>query len=100
MIYGLGFTSPGEYFIDPTGAGEMAKAKEVHCFDGHTVILSRMQAGNDEAVRKLLVTKEKESIKCVLHLSSQYFHRPMLDYKKGFGDPSDEYWIGLETLNA
>lgn len=50
VLYGLGYTSPGVYLIDPTGAGDLSKAREVECHDGYTVLLARRQSGNEETV--------------------------------------------------
>lgn len=43
VLYGLGYTNPGTYLIDPTGAMDVQNAVKVNCFDGYTSILTRTQ---------------------------------------------------------
>ncbi|XP_065301866.1 techylectin-5A-like [Dermacentor albipictus] len=80
-LLGAGQRSSGVYTVFHKGAGPSGQS--VYCDmdtdgGGWTVIQRRGQFGN----------------------RAYHFYRNWTEYARGFGDPSEEYWIGNDALNA
>ena len=76
-LYKIGKTAPGSYIIDPTGSRSATIKLEVYCEEnGWTNILLRQPSA----------------------YPSDFFNKSFAEYKAGFGEISQERWIGLDNL--
>ncbi len=74
-LYKKGHTTDGVYSIDPDGKGAFRVRCDMTTSRGGWTIIQRRIDGSVD------------------------FFRYWKDYKNGFGDPTGEYWLGLDKIN-
>ncbi len=74
-LYSKGYTTDGVYSIDPDGKGAFRVRCDMTTSRGGWTIIQRRIDGSVD------------------------FFRYWKDYKNGFGDPTGEYWLGLDKIN-